>query len=673
MLKNKLILATAIITMASAPVIAQDLTLSDLTNPQPPAYRVGISEIPERQYIEALEEKNKVEQKYANIDNSQDGNLADLTYADLSIKRLSKEISQELEYEEQEMVADLSLLWQGAAMQSDTINFALYKLANPDADKPNEKSIKKVLTTIASMSTLVGAGIGNPVLAGSSLIGGNILGIMGQDTKALNYKYTRVNDADMIILIRKVEDLQQKAVDLYYDYMSSKKHLEFMNDLVKDRQRKFELAQQNNASRELIVITDAYYRTALDKQRTAKSDFFSKRAALEQFVGNETFIQFEQELLARENGETKAEEKETKINPISEEEQQEYNNTIQNVENYTNNLTSTHPLATESSEPDYKVELKPEFIGPKYLPIQGKATQVHLEENYAHQYKAPEHLKPELSNVKLPEEGSFYSEFETGYAIPVDLDEFFQPETYKKEKPAKEKQIKEQKPKKEKVKKSKTEDSTISTEEEEEEEKQTSSEIIVPKVKQPKEKKIKQKKEKPAKIENENNQGVGIEWLNGSYKDIPEQTTEAEKEVSSVSADKKVKKQKNEKEKKIKEKKEKVKKERDLYPELHGQKPLHKYPRNSTKDLIFLHGKDKNSIKNIEKTDSQQNTTTQGSAYNIPTNIKPDDFLPLDNTIHSRPAQVTQPANDYGLMPLDSIKIPELTKGGYSIHSEYGE
>ena len=70
------------------------------------------------------------------------------------------------------------------------------------------------------MSTLVGASMGSPIIAGSSLIGGNILGIMSQDTKELNYKYTRVTDADMIILIRKIEDLQQNAVNLYYDYMS---------------------------------------------------------------------------------------------------------------------------------------------------------------------------------------------------------------------------------------------------------------------------------------------------------------------------------------------------------------------------------------------------------------------------------------------------------------------
>lgn len=273
-----------------------------------------------------------------------------MTYADLSIKRLSKEIAQDLEFEEQDMVSDLSLLWQGAAMQSDTINFALYKLANPDADKPDEKSIKKVLSTIASMSTLVGASMGSPVLAGSSLIGGNILGIMSQDTKALNYKYTRVTDADMIILIRKVEDLQQRAVDLYYDYMSAKRQLEFTNELVAERQRKFELAQKNNAQRELIVITDAYYRTALDKQRTAKSEFFSKRAALEQFVGNETFVQFEAELAARDRGETTKTAKSEETTSNSTEQDSEYNNTIQNVEQYTNNLQQAQTVDFESND-----------------------------------------------------------------------------------------------------------------------------------------------------------------------------------------------------------------------------------------------------------------------------------------------------------------------------------
>ena len=330
---------------------AENLTLKDLEFPKPPAYRVGLSEVPETQFIQAKQEKPTLEKTFAQIGDNRESAITDMTYADLSISKLSKEIGKELEFEENDMVSDLTLLWQGAATQSDTINFALYKLANPDADKPDSKSIKKVLSTIASMSTLVGASMASPVFAGSSLIGGNILNIMSQDTKALNYKYTRVNDADMIILIRKIEDLQQNAVNLYYDYMSAKKQLEMTTKLVEERQRKFELAQKNNAPRELVVITDAYYRTAIDKQRTAKSDFFSKRAALEQFVGNETFVQFEKELEARENG-TQEEQVENK----------EYNETIQNVENYTQNLQSPATEVKQQPLPTINEEAQNSYI-----------------------------------------------------------------------------------------------------------------------------------------------------------------------------------------------------------------------------------------------------------------------------------------------------------------------
>ncbi len=353
MLNKKFLLLSFALCISGLSIASAD-TLSEVEFPKPPAYRVGISELPENQYVQAKQEKIKAEKILNQMNGKNDTAITDMTYADLSISRLSKEIAKELEYEEADMVADLSLLWQGAATQSDTINFALYKLANPDADKPDGKSIKKVLTTIASMSTLVGASMANPMLAGSSLIGGNILNIMSQDTKALNYKYTRVNDADMIILIRKIEDLQQNAINLYYDYMCAKKQLELANKLVDDRQRKFELAQKNNAARELVVITDAYYRTAIDKQRTAKSNFFSKRAALEQFVGNETFVQFEAELTAREKGEPSpskaAQNKET---------EEEYNETIKTVEIYTKNLETDNAEEVKDENLQKLPELRP--------------------------------------------------------------------------------------------------------------------------------------------------------------------------------------------------------------------------------------------------------------------------------------------------------------------------
>jgi len=275
------------------------VSLEDLNAPQKPAYRAGLSELPEKEYTEA-QAQNKLHQEYVKKE-AQQFDVNDLTYADLSIKQISREVAADLELEQKNLVGDLSVLWQGAASQSDTINFALYKLANPDENKPDQKSVKKVLTTIAGMSTLVGAGMGNPVLAAGSLIGGNVLGIMSQDTKALNYKYTKVTDADMIILVRKIEDLQQRTVNLYYDYMTSRKKLQLFDNIVKERKKNYDIAQK--LSREVVLTTDAYYRMALDNQMKAKSDFYAKRAALEQFVGNDVFKQFEADLANREKAE----------------------------------------------------------------------------------------------------------------------------------------------------------------------------------------------------------------------------------------------------------------------------------------------------------------------------------------------------------------------------------
>lgn len=270
------------------PVLAMDYR--DLNSIKSPAYRVGTTDEIE---IKANFNKESVEVKKPEEENPFDM-LENLTYADLSIKRISKEISQELNLDYDNMMQDLSLLWRGAATNSDIIKFALYKLSNPDKDKPDAKSVKKVLTSIANMSTLVGAGMGNAILSSGAFLGGNILGIMSQDDKEINYKYTKVNDADMIILVRKIDDLQQKVVNRYYDYMTTRKLYDMTTEMAKQRYQNYKLAQKG--SKELIIITDAYYRESLDLQMKARSDFYSKRASLEQLVGNETLKMFEESL-----------------------------------------------------------------------------------------------------------------------------------------------------------------------------------------------------------------------------------------------------------------------------------------------------------------------------------------------------------------------------------------
>ncbi len=286
-------LLTAILSLIFIQSSVLALTYEELTTVKEPAYRFGTSdEIENKLDINPTIENTKAIHSETSIDE------ANLTYADLSIKRISKEISQNLQIDYDEILSDLSLLWQGAATKSDTIKFALYKLSNPNADKPDNSSVKKVLSTIANMSTLIGAGTGNPLLYCTSLIGGNTLGILSQDTKALNYKYSKVDDADMIILVRKIDNLQQKVVGLYYDYMTTRELYNMRSEMAKRRHLNFSQAQ--NSSKEIIIISDAYYREALDIQRKAKGNFADKRAQLEQLVGSETFKQFEDNINSRE-------------------------------------------------------------------------------------------------------------------------------------------------------------------------------------------------------------------------------------------------------------------------------------------------------------------------------------------------------------------------------------
>jgi hypothetical protein len=286
-IRNKIFIALSCFCISYSQ-ISNAIEYEDLRLPKPPAYRLGITDdVEKKTTINPLTKKR-----------TQDVNAVEsidkLTYADLSIKNLSKELSKELGIDEELMKIHLSMLWQGAASKSDIIKFTLYKLANPDKDKPDEKSVKKVLQSIANMSTLLGAGTGNALLSAGSFLNGSILGIFAQDDKDLNYRYTKVNDADMVVLVRKIDDLQQKVVNRYCDYITAKTILEMSKDRVDRSYENYRLSQ--NQSKEIILITDANYRKALDAQMKATLDFQAIRASLEELVGTETLLNFEADL-----------------------------------------------------------------------------------------------------------------------------------------------------------------------------------------------------------------------------------------------------------------------------------------------------------------------------------------------------------------------------------------
>ena len=122
---KKLILILAILMLPKAFA----MELEDVTTLRDSAYRVGTSDEVEIKYQVKDRVNDNIVKKEEEIIDSRA-----LTYADLSIKKISKEISDNLNLKSNDMMKDLSLLWRGAAVKSDTIKFALYKLSNPDAD-----------------------------------------------------------------------------------------------------------------------------------------------------------------------------------------------------------------------------------------------------------------------------------------------------------------------------------------------------------------------------------------------------------------------------------------------------------------------------------------------------------------------------------------------------------
>ena len=274
--------------------LANAETLSDLKEPKRPLYRLGTSYDVEKEY-KVTDLTNKKSEVSAYYDRNQ---IKNNTYADSSLRDISKEMCQMLAVDKDEMLRDIQILWVGAATKSETIKFALYKLSNPDEDKPKETIVKKIVKPLSTITSIAGAGLGDPISATSALISGHLLNSLSLTDKDLNYKYTKVTDSDMIVLLNKVENLQRKLIEEYMDYMTTYKMLKMTEQNVKRREERYNAAQ-NTATKEQLLVLDAFYRTALDNKKKLEFEFFSRRATLEQLACPEAMQDFEVNLIKR--------------------------------------------------------------------------------------------------------------------------------------------------------------------------------------------------------------------------------------------------------------------------------------------------------------------------------------------------------------------------------------
>ena len=280
-------------------VFSSPLSLENLTAPKPLWGLIDNSSKVENLVKE--EEKNIENKKAQNKQNetSELENIEEVSaktsqnYADLSLKKLANDVSFELEMDEAKINSDLNILWNATTERSETMKYTIYKLANPDEDKPNDSTMKKILRPIANFTSLAGASLSaDPYMATGALIGGGLVNAFMKDDKEANYKFSKVSDADMVLLIRKIDDLQKKLLDLYIDYRTKEQLANLTNENLQKREEIYKLSQ--NKTKEELLLADVYYRNAKTSAQRAQDEILTSRAILENLVGSDALKKIEE-------------------------------------------------------------------------------------------------------------------------------------------------------------------------------------------------------------------------------------------------------------------------------------------------------------------------------------------------------------------------------------------
>lgn len=271
--------------------------LSQLSAPKPLEGRLSNTDKVESRKVELIKNEEKKAQLITSDEKTQipevSANEVSSNYADLSLKRLADDVAWELDEDSIEINSDLATLWSATINRSETMKYAIYKLSNPDEDKPNDSTIKKILKPIASFSSVAGASVaGDPFVATSALIGGGLVNAFMKDDKEVNYRFSKVSDADMVLLVRKIDELQKKLLELYIDYKTKEKLLKMTKENFEKREQIYNDSQ--NKTKEELVIVEAYYQDAKSNLNIAQDEFNTSRAILENLVGLEALQKIEE-------------------------------------------------------------------------------------------------------------------------------------------------------------------------------------------------------------------------------------------------------------------------------------------------------------------------------------------------------------------------------------------
>lgn len=116
----------------------------------------------------------------------------------------------------------------------------------------------------------------------------------GNDKEA-NYKFTKVNDADMVLLVRKIDELQKNLLNNYINYITQKELLQLSMQNLENRRKVYNAMQngEKKASREELIVADTYYRNAQNTVKKAQAEYNLSRVILENIAGKEALREIE--------------------------------------------------------------------------------------------------------------------------------------------------------------------------------------------------------------------------------------------------------------------------------------------------------------------------------------------------------------------------------------------
>ena len=95
-------------------------------------------------------------------------------------------------------------------------------------------------------------------------------------------------------MAQEIDNLQQKLVTLYYNYLGSVERLKMADVIVNNRYKYYEAAYA--LPPEVLSVADVFYRESVDMQYKARQEVLTARAALEQLVGNDALIQVDKNI-----------------------------------------------------------------------------------------------------------------------------------------------------------------------------------------------------------------------------------------------------------------------------------------------------------------------------------------------------------------------------------------